>query len=354
MRDFKNCCVILATKKDMELNYVPWEAIGVYLKDSSDQESRKTVSKWLKESPENVSLFNEICHVQRITGKRIDFYSPSKEELWNELMRRISPVENRKKTVKFYWLKYAAVAASLILAFFMGNLIPLGKNDKKEPVSGTVTYAEVIAPPGNRMQLVLPDSTRVWLNSGARLRYPSSFNGKERDVFMTGECYFEVTKNKHVPFVVYTPDIHVKVYGTHFNVSEGSGKKAVVTLLEGKVEVLNTENKSLSFLDPGQQLSVSPGDGKIQLKNAGDTNALIAWTRDMLVFKDEPFERVINYLENWYGVNIRLDPSLQNRHNYTFRVKTESLREVLDLISVITPVNYKIDGDQVLISRKEK
>ena len=118
-------------------------------------------------------------------------------------------------------------------------------------------------------------------------------------------------------------------------------KQSEVTLVEGRVEVLNPDNKSLSYLKPGEKLILN--GQKFNVEKEINAGAMIAWTQGVLTFEDQPFEEVVDYLETWYGVSIHLDQELHNNHRYTFKVKTESLREVLELISVITPIQYKID-----------
>jgi len=103
---------------------------------------------------------------------------------------------------------------------------------------------------------------------------------------------------------------------------------------------------------PGQQLVYEKGIYHIQ--KAENMEALTAWLNNMLIFDNQPFEEVIHYLEKWYGVKIHLDRTLYYSHNYTFKVKTESLREVMELISVITPIEYHIEGEQITIKYKKK
>lgn len=329
----------------MKSDNIPWEAISAYLKDSSDQVNKAIVKDWLKAAPENITLFDELLNVQKMTSKNVEFYMPDEEELWKQLKTRISVPSASLRIVPRQLLQYVAVAAAIVLAFLIGNYFPISQQDNLS----TNYYTQVISPPGQRTQLILPDSTKVWLNSNSTIKYPAAFTNETRDVFIQGEGYFEVSKDKERPFIVNTSKIKIRVFGTHFNIKENQ-EKATVALLEGKVQVLNQKNESLSFLDPGEKLEVN--EDEILLKKIKNTNALVAWTNGILVFDEEPFENVINYLENWYGVQIKLDNKLYNKHQYTFKVKTESLREVLDLISVITPINYKINGDQVLIERK--
>jgi transmembrane sensor len=82
--------------------------------------------------------------------------------------------------------------------------------------------------------------------------------------------------------------------------------------------------------------------------------ALTSWVNNILIFKNQPLNEVVSYLNGWYGVNIKFDQTLYNHHKYTFKVKTESLREVLELITIITPINYTIEGDQITIKYKSK
>ena len=170
---------------------------------------------------------------------------------------------------------------------------------------------------------------------------------------MKGECFFDVAKDPDHPLVVSGSKFKVKVHGTRFNVNEHNLKnKADVTLVSGKVQILNLQDKLISDLKPGQQLIFE--DEKYYLQKAENLESLTAWLNNMLIFDNQPFEEVIYYLEKWYGVKIKLDQSLYYRHNYTFKVKTESLREVMELISVITPIQYHIEGEQVTIKYKKR
>jgi ferric-dicitrate binding protein FerR (iron transport regulator) len=167
----------------MDSDNIPWKAIGSFLKDRLDKQSEAIVKEWLAVSSEHVVLFNEIIDINKLTGQTIDFYTPKKEELWLELMQRITAGTKLQKTKeRRLWLRYAAVAAALVVAFFAGHLFSFDKTEKFD--GNPVAYTKVIAPSGHRTELVLPDSTKVWLNSGAELQYPSSFNGDARDVYI--------------------------------------------------------------------------------------------------------------------------------------------------------------------------
>lgn len=336
----------------MKKSQTPWEAISAYLNNRSDKESEAIIKTWLKESPDNIHLLKEVVDTLQITHRNVEFYQPDKDKLWDELVGRIQPQStNKSKVIRLSILKYAAVAAVVAMAFLAGKFYNFNANQTDDATAGRFTSVETEL--GQRSHVVLPDGTKVWLNSGSEVKYAADFNSNTRDVYISGECYFEVTKNKHRPFVVHANDLQVKVYGTHFNVKENEKHgQAEVTLVEGKVEVLDKNNKSLTYLNPREQLTLK--DQNYQVKVAENPDALIAWTEGILIFEDKPFEEVAEYLECWYGVSIKLGQDLHNNHRYTFKVKTESLREVLDLISVITPIQYKIEGEQVSINLKKE
>lgn len=332
----------------MERQNIPWEAISARLKDNADNEQMKQVQDWLESSPEHPLILSEIVNTWSITKNKAEFYQPDMTINWQKLMKRINYQPN-KKVIQNIYFRLAAAAAILTLVFLAG--IGLGDSILKPSVK--VSYTKIIAPEGNKTQIVLPDSTYVWLNSGSELQYPSDYNSQNREVTMKGECFFDVVKDPEHPFLVIGSKFKVKVYGTRFNVNEDEEKdRADVTLVSGKVHVQNLDGKSITDLIPGQQMVYDKG--KYRVQRAENMEALTAWLNNMLIFDNQPFEEVIHYLEKWYAVKIQLDQSLYYRYDYTFKLKTESLREVLELISVITPIQYHIEGEQVTIKYKKK
>ena len=169
---------------------------------------------------------------------------------------------------------------------------------------------------------------------------------------MKGECFFDVVKDPNHPFLVDGGNLRVKVYGTRFNINEDRFRQGIeVALISGKVEVYDQKDQLLSKLIPGEQLVYKNGFGKVSLTQ--NPESLASWINNILIFNNQPFDEVIHYLENWYGVTITLDNKLRYNYNYTFKVKTESLREVLELISFITPIEYKIEGEKVTIKYRQ-
>ena len=331
----------------MEPINTPWEAIAARLKNEANTEQLLQIEEWLALSPENPAILSEIMNTWSITKHKTQFYEPDKSINWEKLMKRIDHSQGLKIQLNSNY-RWIAAASILVLVFLAG----LGLGDGFFKRSTKVQLVRIIAPEGNKTQVVLPDSTHVWLNSGAELQYPSDFTAQNRQVIMKGECFFDVAKDPEHPFIVDGSKLRVKVYGTKFNVNEDRFINGTdVTLISGKVEVYNQNNQLLSKLNPGEQLVYNNGLSKVQ--KTRNPEALTSWINNMLIFNNQPFEEVINYLEKWYGVTITLDRTLYYNYNYTFKVKTESLREVLELISFITPIEYHIEGEKVAIKYRQ-
>jgi len=331
----------------MEPLNTPWEAIAARLKDEANTEQLLQIEEWLLLSPENQVILSEIIDTWSLTKYKTEFYEPDKSINWEKLMKRIGHSQSR--TIQPNSLYRWMAAASIIAVVFLAGL---GLGDGLFRHSPNISFVKITAPEGSKTQIVLPDSTHVWLNSGAELQYPGDFTAQNRQVTMKGECFFDVTKDPEHPFIVDGSKLRVKVYGTQFNINEDRFTKGTdVTLISGKVEVYNQNNQLLSKLNPGEQLVYNNGLSKVQ--KTENPEALTAWINNMLIFNNQPFEEVINYLEKWYGVTITLDKTLYYNYNYTFKVKTESLREVLELISFITPIEYRIEGEKVAIKYRQ-
>lgn len=334
--------------KPMNHEKIPWEIISVQLKGNASFQQKELLKNWLSESEENVKTYQQILCDWQISNQKINFYAPDTERLWGKLLARIEK-QPQKRLIPLRVYRWVAAAAVLVLVFlsgmWMGNFSSFFANDQ--------VYTTVISPKGSRTQVVLPDSTCVWLNSGAEIRYPTSFERKTRDVYIVGECFFDVTKDQQKQFVVHAEKVDVRVFGTQFNVRENENSDQVdVALIEGKVKIFGKQSQPLIELKAGEQFSLIEGKGTV--KEVRNIDRLVAWKDQMLIFENDPLENVIRTLESWYGVNFSVDSQMLTKHSYTFKVKTESLSDVLDLISVITPIEYKIDGDKVMINYKNR
>ena len=202
---------------------------------------------------------------------------------------------------------------------------------------------EVVAPAGSRMQIELGDGTKVWLNHGSKLKYPYRFAGETRKVFLTGEAYFEVAHNAKVPFIVGTNRLEVKATGTAFNVSAYQGDDYIeTTLVEGKVTLYEREtNHEIKALLPGECLKFDAQKNGFTLES-GHTEKYTAWKDGLLVFKNERAEDVAKKLARWYNVKVEIINEKVNDFTFTATFMDETLPQVLELMTLATPVDYQL------------
>lgn len=217
-----------------------------------------------------------------------------------------------------------------------------------------VQYNTLIVGRGEEYQLALADGTKVWLNSESSLRYPVQFSGKNRQVELKGEAYFEVAHNAKKPFKVNTTEMNVAVLGTSFNISAYPDDETVhTTLVEGSVKVHNNiGEQEEKILEPNQQFVYSKADHKVRVDKV-NARFYAAWKDGAFTFVDEPLPSIMKKLERWY--NIRVFFQGQEVQNLRFSGKLKrfkSCNDVLEVISKTTHIQYEIQGDRNVVIRQ--
>jgi len=213
-----------------------------------------------------------------------------------------------------------------------------------------VTYNEMSIPRGGEYQeIVLPDGTKVWINSASTLRYPTTFNGNERKVEMTGEAYFEVAHNPAKPFKVISGGQTVEVLGTHFNVNAYDDEPAIkTTLLEGKVKVTAAASNEVRILQPGQQSALN---GSSLTVNPVETEEAVAWKNGQFIFENDNIQYIMRTISRWYNVDVEYNGAIPNDTfgGGTSRFKNVSV--VLNILQLTGKVHFKIDGRKITVSK---
>lgn len=227
--------------------------------------------------------------------------------------------------------------------------LALQKEDSKEyPTSQTLKI-----PYGKQFKLILSDGSQVYLNAGTTLTYPTTFNTSgNRELFLDGEAYFEVTHDSKRPFVVHTSTMDVAVLGTEFNVSSYhlETNKEVV-LVSGKVAVSLPDNhlKKSNILNPGDKASHSNSQQALEITKV-DTRLYTAWKENELIFKNTAFGTIIKRLERHYNVTIINHKEHLNNEYFSARFKNASIEEVLSYLAESYQLKYTVDGHQITIN----
>ena len=212
----------------------------------------------------------------------------------------------------------------------------------------TVKYNILSTPMGGEYQLVLPDGSKVWLNSGSTLRFPTAFIGSERIVELKGEAYFDIAKNPKMPFLVRTNNaMDIKVLGTQFNVMAYDDEKNInTTLVEGSVEVLKGSEKT--NLKPGQEAILNRGSGNIKVAQA-DLEQAIAWKNGYFIFYNENIESIMRKVSRWYNVDIVYQGNLNNKDFVGTISRNKNVSELLKMLELTGAIHFSIDGRRITV-----
>jgi transmembrane sensor len=240
-----------------------------------------------------------------------------------------------------------SIAAAILLCIIAGSIsfINTSKIFQK-------SFTQNIAPKGQKSQVIMPDGTMAFLNSGTILKYDNSFGKRNRNVELVGEAYFEVSHNKKLPFVIRANEVEIEVVGTKFNVMAYPDEAYIeTTVTEGKVNIREISGTSSLFLTANQKASYNK-TSKLLVLNDEKANSSISWKDNVLSFDNENFNDVIKKLERWYDISIIVEGKDSLEDRFTLTIRHESLREVLDLISLTTQFEYAINDNQVKITYK--
>ncbi|WP_074409082.1 MULTISPECIES: FecR family protein [Aquimarina] len=243
-----------------------------------------------------------------------------------------------------------------------GTIVGVYQDDKLEYKNTKVNdkelvYNEVSIPYGKKLQLVLSDGSMVHLNAGSSLKYPVKFlKGKDRKVFLSGEAYFAIAKDKQHPFIVNTQDVNVQALGTKFNVNSYREDNEMNTVLvEGSVGVYKVDEKfdanTSTVLQPGYKFTLNKSQQSINVKEV-DVSEYTAWTKGELLFKMKPFSEIIKILERNYDVVITNNYSSLNEKRFLAKFDTETIEQVLISFQSSEEFSFTIEENRITINKR--
>jgi ferric-dicitrate binding protein FerR (iron transport regulator) len=219
--------------------------------------------------------------------------------------------------------------------------------DPADAGSTEIVYNTISTPRGGQYQIELPDGSQVWLNAASSVRFPTAFAGKERRVEITGEAYFEVAKNKAMPFIVSINGAEVQVLGTHFNVAAYEEEQAVkTTLLEGSVRFVSGNNACI--LKPGQQSQLTK-EGHMRVVSGVDVDEVMAWKNGMFYFESADIETVMRQLARWYDVEVVFKGKDTKEQFIVEMPRSSKLSDVLRVLEVTGNLKFDIEGKKVIV-----
>ncbi|MDR2916984.1 MAG: FecR domain-containing protein [Tannerella sp.] len=234
-----------------------------------------------------------------------------------------------------------------------GRIIAINKDTKirkKQSVSEeTVPYNQLIVPKGKRSTLMFEDGSKIWVNAGTRVVYPVTFSAKERELYVDGEIYLDVSRDESRPFIVKTKDFTVSVLGTSFNVmAYESDNVREIVLVKGSV-IVSDENKKETKLSANEMFLSENGNSSVKEVNASN---YVSWTMGVYMHESERMEAILKRLSRYYGEKIMCEPGVaQLKCSGKLDLK-DDLSLVLKGITQTAPVGFKIEDGIYIITNK--
>jgi len=299
------------------------------------------------ESPENEILFQESIKAWESMPLLHEMEQFNSFEALKKINTRISKQEPTK-----WWIPIQRIAAILLLPLLIySGYISIRNTFLKKQQKEFVIMQTISSRQGMVTQFELADGTKVWLNSGSALHFPSRFIGDLREVKLSGEAFFEVAKNENQPFQVNVKDLNIEVLGTSFNVvSYDDEKQAEVVLVEGKVKLtaeIDQVLKVFGTMQPGQRAIFTEDNQKVHAEEVA-VDKYIAWRDGNLIFRDDKMADVVRRLSRWFNVEIVISDPEINNYAYKATFRNENLTQVLNLLKISAPIDYQIVGNKLL------
>ncbi len=322
-----------------------------YLNGTIPDDLRQVVEDWKAENKEEFEGYRKVWESTVLMSEMQSYDAARALQKVNRKISRISSGN---------WIHYMQkIAATLLIPVILASLLYIhflnNSNRQDEIVWQTIETL-----PGQKSNIKLPDGTSVWLNSETKLTYPVPFSRESREVQISGEAFFDVAKVDDCQFIVDMGKIDIKVLGTKFNVSNYLIDDRLEIVLEsGKIELCSDENAAKNaqlILNPGEKAVYNKLEEKLTVHTV-QADWYTAWIKGKLIFRDEPMNEVVSKLNHWYNAEIVITNPAISQYTYTATFQNESLDQVLELLKISAPLEYKTfkrekDEDNVFSKKK--
>lgn len=325
------------------------ELLIQYIAGQASRAEKEKVLEWIEESPENRKKFNRLkntwvmCHLpqQKADEKDILLYG-----------RSLRPRKQNRRLLVY------GIAASLILliSFNVYQKINNYKSEIHFLQNQEFAKLEYHTNKGVKGRITLPDGSTVWLNSDSDLKCPGKFTGEQREVWFSGEAYFDVVKNPEKPMLIrLDKNISVVVRGTKFNLTSYKNDKNVsALLLSGQITVLkkNNEREEEIRIKPNERISIEKENKQtVHVSTPAETFPILGWKDGWLIFDETPMPEVLKKLERWHGINFVVeDPEILNQ-KFTARFHEESISQILEMMNHVSLLNYDLKDKTAILHK---
>jgi transmembrane sensor len=300
------------------------DLIAGYLQSALSDPQKEALFNWATASEKNRKLFAEILNEQNFEQYLAEFAAYDSRLALVKFKSEKVAVKKRAWSVRPW--SGISVAAALLLTVSFG----FWAYQQQQPVRQLAIATQT----GTMKKIVLPDGTKVLLNAQGTLRYPEEFRDSVRDVFLSGEAYFEVTHTGQ-PFQIHSGKLTTRVLGTSFVVkSYPHDRQSKVMVITGRVSVKHSGIKTGVILTPGQEVTSSGNDSGLRVRKDVDGLTAMAWIKNKLSYRQSPLSEVIDDLRRRYGIRINVDEHLLQCLIYADVAPGDEPQFILDQLAV--------------------
>lgn len=386
--------------RDYDENIV--QLIQLYLTGDLSEEEKVKLEDWIRGDSSRKRLFDEICEERNVVRDLEVYERVNKESAWEKVVCRgnIKLQHSPRRLGWYRWVAAVMLPVMVAAGYFIREMkrdslqqgveiasiepgkskaiLRLGNNrvleitkerethvDVAEGIAATnnssgMIYPEQVAtgkteynvleiPRGGEYTVTLSDGTVVHLNSGSELRYPVAFGAERREVFLSGEGYFEVVKDSVRPFFVNADKLKIRVYGTSFNVNTYDLENIQTVLVEGKIGIQTMNMNTEYMVKPGQLALYNQEKGTMEILNV-DVQLYVAWKDHEFMFDDESLEKIMNRLSLWYVVDVFFQTASLKQLHFTGHLgRYDDISHILDAISGVTQVKFSVKGRTIIV-----
>ena len=330
-----------------------WSHISRKISEEETDEDLQQVEKWLSEKPSNQKVYTRLQEMWKFNQP----IEGSHSSLFESVKRRIAVYESKPISLLSRihpLLKVAAIFAVILISNF------LVYQYMHNPINKLVASQEIVVPRGNRMKLILPDKSSVWLNNETQFKYSSDYGSGNREVELSGEAYFDVQHDAGHPFVVKIGDQRIKVLGTRFSVNAYPENRVIETaLISGSVEfeINNPINGQSKFLlEPGYSLFYDKEINQIA-KVKIQSSYYEYWEKGVYAFKDENFESLAVKIKRIFNIEIVFEDNFIKSKTYTGTINiNDNIYIFMEAIrrTSVEPIEYNFTKNKIFVKLKNR
>lgn len=317
-----------------------------YLIGQISLEDQHKLKKWLDEDESHPVILEQM---EKFWAQGELKFPDRKQKVFSRLKSEIDKLnesnQSSKPKRKFAIGRVVRYAAVVLIASLISIYAYITLESDLQSTHSTINYIEKVTSPGQKITTILPDGTKVKLNSESKIIVPENFSSDIREVTLIGEGFFEVVPNPYKPFIVHFNNNEVEVLGTSFNIKAYDGRHSYVAVKTGKVRVRQGQDNV--HLNPNEITSL--GGSELIVNKLGNEDLIFGWVDNKITFEKATITEVMEIISNWYGVDYKIIRKIDDDKRYTASHGNPTLKEVMEILTYTYDIKYEIDENTIII-----